>query len=146
MTSWLGEQATGSGLPDVLWLRPDGEQMTDEDWRRQDALALGVFLNGHAIPNHDRNGDPIDGCLIPAPIQRQPRTDHICRPENARARLDARTLDRSRQPAVAAQTTRKPAGSPKIDRRAATRLSSYGALAPVYKFDPVGVSGSNNGG
>ncbi|HWE11549.1 MAG TPA: glycogen debranching protein GlgX [Solirubrobacteraceae bacterium] len=56
----VGDEA-GSGLPDVMWLRPDGEQMTDEDWGRQDAHALGVFLNGEAIPNHDREGNPIEG-------------------------------------------------------------------------------------
>jgi hypothetical protein len=31
--------------------------MTDEDRGREDALALGVFLNGQEIPNHNRNGD-----------------------------------------------------------------------------------------
>jgi glycogen operon protein len=50
-----------SGLADVMWLRPDGEEMTDEDWERGDAHALGVFLNGEEIPNHDREGNPIEG-------------------------------------------------------------------------------------
>jgi glycogen operon protein len=51
----------GPGLPDVMWLRPDGEEMTEEDWGREDAHALGVFLNGEKIPNHDREGNPIEG-------------------------------------------------------------------------------------
>jgi len=57
----LGEDARDSGLPDVMWLRPDGEEMTDQDWERQDAHALGVFLNGEEIPHHDRDGNPIEG-------------------------------------------------------------------------------------
>jgi isoamylase len=57
----IGDQETGSGLPDVLWLRPDGQQMTNEEWGRQNAHALAVFLNGQEIPNHDRNGNPING-------------------------------------------------------------------------------------
>jgi isoamylase len=57
---FVGDQG-GSGLPDVMWLRPDGEEMTDEDWERDDAHALGVFLNGEEIPNHDREGNPIEG-------------------------------------------------------------------------------------
>jgi glycogen operon protein len=35
--------------------------MTDADWERDDAHALGVFLNGEEIPNHDREGNPIEG-------------------------------------------------------------------------------------
>ncbi len=57
---FLGDEGS-SGLPDVMWLRPDGEEMTDEDWERDDAHALGVFLNGEEIPNHDREGNPIEG-------------------------------------------------------------------------------------
>jgi glycogen operon protein len=56
-----GDEVQGSGLPDVLWLRPDGEEMTDEDWERGDAHALALFLNGEEIPTHDREGNPIEG-------------------------------------------------------------------------------------
>ncbi|WP_249012008.1 glycogen debranching protein GlgX [Conexibacter sp. DBS9H8] len=56
----LGEPG-GSGLADVIWLRPDGEEMTDGDWERDDAHALAVFLNGQEIPTHDREGNPIEG-------------------------------------------------------------------------------------
>jgi isoamylase len=35
--------------------------MTDEDWERDDAHALAVFLNGQEIPTHDREGNPIEG-------------------------------------------------------------------------------------
>jgi isoamylase len=48
-------------LPDVMWLGCDGEEMGPEDWERRDAHALGVYLNGEAIPNHDRYGNPIEG-------------------------------------------------------------------------------------
>ncbi|QNS02745.1 glycogen debranching protein GlgX [Streptomyces xanthii] len=43
-------------LPDLVWLRPDAREMTDEDWRRPDAHALGVFLNGDAIAEPDARG------------------------------------------------------------------------------------------
>jgi isoamylase len=58
---FVGDEVVGSGLPDVVWLRPDGDDMTDEDWQREDAHALGVFLNGREIPAQDRNGNPIRG-------------------------------------------------------------------------------------
>jgi glycogen operon protein len=56
----LGDEGD-SGLPDVIWLRPDGEEMSEQDWARNDAHTLGVFLNGREIPTHDREGNPIEG-------------------------------------------------------------------------------------
>jgi glycogen operon protein len=57
---FVGEERR-SDLPDVMWLRPDGDEMTEEDWGRGDAHALAVFLNGEEIPTHDRYGNPIEG-------------------------------------------------------------------------------------
>jgi glycogen operon protein len=57
---FLGDHGS-SGLPDVMWLKPDGHEMTESDWGRDDAHALGVFLNGMEIPTHDRQGNPIEG-------------------------------------------------------------------------------------
>jgi isoamylase len=56
-----GDEQVGSGLPDVIWMRPDGEEMGDEDWAREDARAIAMFINGREIPTHDRNGNPIHG-------------------------------------------------------------------------------------
>ncbi len=57
----VGDEVQGSGLPDVVWLRPDGEEMSQEDWDRGDAHALAVFLNGQEISTNDREGRPIRG-------------------------------------------------------------------------------------
>jgi isoamylase len=57
----LGDQVLGSGLADVVWFGCDGEDMQDADWDRDNAHALGVFLNGEEISNHDRDGNPIEG-------------------------------------------------------------------------------------
>jgi glycogen operon protein len=54
-----GREVRGSGLPDVWWFRPDGRRMTQRDWQRQDARALGVFLNGAEIPSLDPRGREI---------------------------------------------------------------------------------------
>jgi isoamylase len=58
---FVGDEVVGSGLPDVVWVRPDGQDMTEEDWQREDAHSLGVFLNGQEIATHDRDGNPIRG-------------------------------------------------------------------------------------
>jgi isoamylase len=57
----VGDEVVGSGLPDVVWFGCDGEKMQDGDWEREDAHALGVFLNGEEIPTQDRDGNPIEG-------------------------------------------------------------------------------------
>ena len=38
--------ARGETLPDIAWLAPDGDEMTDDAWASQTARSLQVFLNG----------------------------------------------------------------------------------------------------
>ncbi len=47
------------GLKDIAWFKPDGEEMGDADWDTGYARSLGVFLNGQAIPDVDRRGQPV---------------------------------------------------------------------------------------
>jgi isoamylase len=41
---------------DIGWFRPDGEQMSPEDWNAGFAKSVAVFLNGGALPDPDRRG------------------------------------------------------------------------------------------
>jgi glycogen operon protein len=50
---------TAEGRPDIAWFRPDGEEMTDNDWNVGYAKTLGVYFNGHGIPDPDEHGRPI---------------------------------------------------------------------------------------
>jgi isoamylase len=50
-----------SGLPDVVWLRPDGAELSKDDWKSDIARSLAVFLNGDEIPSFSRGGTPIEG-------------------------------------------------------------------------------------
>jgi glycogen operon protein len=49
------------GAADVLWLRPDGQEMTEADWTESERRALGVLLDGGAIAETDPHGRPIVG-------------------------------------------------------------------------------------
>jgi isoamylase len=52
-----GQPIIGGGeLSDIAWFRPDGKEMTDDDWRTGFAKSLGVFLNGDALPDPDMRG------------------------------------------------------------------------------------------
>ncbi|HEU4946808.1 MAG TPA: glycogen debranching protein GlgX [Kribbella sp.] len=54
------------GLGDLVWFTPEGEEMQDGDWRRDDARAVAVFLNGDAISEPDQRGERVvdDSFLI----------------------------------------------------------------------------------
>lgn len=47
------------GLPDIEWLDITGSRMDQEDWDHSYARTVVVFLNGSAIPETDRRGEPI---------------------------------------------------------------------------------------
>jgi glycogen operon protein len=51
----------GSDFKDIVWFRPDGQEMTPADWDLPFARALGVLLNGDAIPSPDEQGDRVVG-------------------------------------------------------------------------------------
>jgi isoamylase len=71
-----GEERQGSGAPDVWWFRPDGRKMTQADWARGDAFALGAFLNGAEIPTLAPDGEPVvdDSFLVLFNAWREPVT------------------------------------------------------------------------
>jgi isoamylase len=51
-----GEPIRRGGLSDISWFRPDGAEMTDDDWDAGFAKSLTVFLNGDALPDPDPRG------------------------------------------------------------------------------------------
>jgi isoamylase len=46
------------GTVDLGWFKPDGTEMTGQDWD-SGVAAVGVFLNGDAITDRDRRGQRI---------------------------------------------------------------------------------------
>jgi glycogen operon protein len=54
-----GRLIHGAEVKDIAWFRPDGKEMTEEDWSQGFARCLGVRLAGDAIAEMDTQGDPI---------------------------------------------------------------------------------------
>lgn len=54
-----GRPIRGSNIKDIHWLKPDGSEMTDEEWLNQHAKCLGVYLSGEALGEVDRYGREI---------------------------------------------------------------------------------------
>lgn len=56
-----GEPTVKGGPKDLSWIRPDGKEMTDDDWRENDRHALGMLIYGDATDETDDRGRPIRG-------------------------------------------------------------------------------------
>ena len=54
-----GRRIRGTEVKDLYWLRPDGKEMTDEDWAQGYVRCLGVRLAGDAMEEKDAKGRPL---------------------------------------------------------------------------------------
>jgi isoamylase len=52
-----GRRLRGSDVRDLTWLRPDGQEMTDDEWNAGWVRTLGVRFGGDALGEVDENGD-----------------------------------------------------------------------------------------
>jgi glycogen operon protein len=52
-----GRRIRGSEVKDLAWFRPDGQEMSDEDWNDPHARCLGLRLAGDAIEEVDARGN-----------------------------------------------------------------------------------------
>jgi glycogen operon protein len=54
-----GRKIRGSEVKDLAWFKPDGKEMTDDDWNNGFARCLGLRLAGDAIEEVDVRGNRI---------------------------------------------------------------------------------------
>jgi isoamylase len=54
-----GRPIHGEELLDIAWFKPDGGQMTDDDWSNGYAKSLSVFLNGEQLSAPDQRGQHV---------------------------------------------------------------------------------------
>ncbi len=64
--NWLGERtAPGDKISDIAWFKPDGSEMSEEDWRTGFAKSLEVFLDGCApVGSEGEARYPSDDCFL----------------------------------------------------------------------------------
>jgi glycogen operon protein len=60
-TFFGGRVLPKSGGKDLTWLRPDGAEMTEQDWHDPERRALGMLIDGDAADEEDDRGRPITG-------------------------------------------------------------------------------------
>jgi len=51
-----GRPIRGKDIKDIMWLSPDGNEMSDEEWAKSFARCLGVYLSGEALVERDQRG------------------------------------------------------------------------------------------
>jgi glycogen operon protein len=62
---FFGRRIRGSEVKDLSWFRPDGREMTDEDWTNAFTRCLGLRLSGEAMNEIDPMGRPlVDDTLL----------------------------------------------------------------------------------
>ena len=60
-----GRKIRGSEVKDLAWFRPDGKEMTDEDWANPEMRSFGLRLAGDAIEEVDARGNRlVDDTLL----------------------------------------------------------------------------------
>jgi isoamylase len=47
------------GHKDVTWIKPDGKELHDQDWRDQNASTLGMLISGYATDEVNERGHPV---------------------------------------------------------------------------------------
>jgi glycogen operon protein len=65
---FTGKPIAGEDVKDIAWIRPDGKEMTDEDWADSGNHVLGMMIPGEATDEVNERGRPIFGdtllCLL----------------------------------------------------------------------------------
>jgi glycogen operon protein len=54
-----GRSIRGGGVKDIAWLKPDGAEMSDEEWGHAFARCLGVYLSSAGLTENDARGRPV---------------------------------------------------------------------------------------
>jgi glycogen operon protein len=91
------------GFADVLWLRPEGGEMTDIEWNDRGRRALGMLLDGQAILEVNERGEPIIGDTLLVLLNASPDNVEFLLPgEGAWERLLDTSSD---EPAIATAGT-----------------------------------------
>ena len=55
-----GRPIRGGDVKDIVWLSPEGREMSDSEWSQDFARCLGVYHAGDALEDTDRRGHPVE--------------------------------------------------------------------------------------
>ncbi|HWL89290.1 MAG TPA: glycogen debranching protein GlgX, partial [Polyangiaceae bacterium] len=128
-----GRDIHGSDLPDLAWLRHDGQPMSERDWNDPGPTCLAMFLAGRGIDEVDENGRQLVDDNLLLLLDASPDARDFVIPELATVRepwhllLDT-TNDAAVETCAPGQTTRVAARSLKLFRAPSRVVRTGGAL------------------
>ncbi|MCU0491291.1 MAG: glycogen debranching protein GlgX [Chloroflexaceae bacterium] len=59
-----GRHIHGHEVRDIEWYRPDGAEMTDEEWSNGLVRSVGMLLNGQLMDERDERGQPVQDDVL----------------------------------------------------------------------------------
>ena len=134
-----GSSVRGDGLTDIGWFKPDGTQMSADDWNVGYAKALGVFLNGGNIPSRSSNGSVIVDDSFYLIVNAGPETVDFAPPEVVRGRGWVASLDTYQAPFIRDDGELVPASDVSVPGRTVELFRcprAEGGLASVARVEP----------
>ncbi|MFO1312913.1 MAG: glycogen debranching protein GlgX [Burkholderiales bacterium] len=60
LTFFRGRAVRESGAKDIVWLHPEGREMSDDEWSHGHARCLGAHLSGRGLGERDEHGVPVE--------------------------------------------------------------------------------------
>jgi glycogen operon protein len=79
-TFFRGDVVSQDGIKDLTWLRPDAQEMTQDDWDDPTGHALAMLVHGHATDETDDRGRPIRGDTMLVLLNGSPETIEFAMP------------------------------------------------------------------
>jgi isoamylase len=116
-----------TGRKDVAWLKPDGAEMSEEDWNQEDARALGMWLNGVGIPESDDRGQPVHDASFLALFNAGHEPVEFTLPDPGEGQSWAIELDTAHENGEAPQGTSAPAGKYQLEARSVALFRQAGS-------------------
>jgi len=76
-----GEEVQESGMKDVTWLRADGQELTEHDWRSGELTAFAMLINGFATDEMNERGHSVEDDNLLLILSNSPEPVSFCLPE-----------------------------------------------------------------
>jgi isoamylase len=75
-----GKNLFGS-LKDIVWLHPEGEEMTEESWKQSQIHTIGMVLNGNGLDEYNDRGERVADDTLLILLNADSRPMHFTIPE-----------------------------------------------------------------
>jgi glycogen operon protein len=90
---FFGQRVHGAEVRDILWLQPNGREMTAEHWHSDYVRCLGVLMNGEVMREWDEDGTLVYDQPLLLLLNAHHETIRFLVPESGRHRAWKRLVD-----------------------------------------------------